>query len=377
MAELSIQSQESLNSSISINATTVPKIIFIIPYRNRKQHQVYFSYYIQKIMEDIPSQDWMYYFVHQTDDRPFNRGAMKNIGFLAIKYKYPNVYKNIILIFNDIDTLPYDKNVLDYNTTAGTIKHFYGFHFALGGIFSITGGDFEKTNGFPNFWAWGGEDNLIYERAKRVGLSIDRSTFFSIGNMNILQLADGFKRLICRDELATSLMPEDNIDGITTIKNLNYIFQEKSNMIDVSTFDTLISHKSLSFEEQTLDRLNKIRVSTKNAKNNINELKSNYFSDMIPPPNPTSSVYSTIISPSQAYINNIITPILPFSNTQIYQRTPNKNPALPTFIPLREPVANTASYGHVRGVQPDANVVLPINRHFSAHRKFGMRTMFM
>ena len=88
-----------------------PKLIFIIPYRDRIQHMSFYTTYIQKVMEDIPKEDWTYFFVHQTDSRPFNRGAMKNIGFLAIKYKYPNDYKNIILIFNDIDTLPYDKKV--------------------------------------------------------------------------------------------------------------------------------------------------------------------------------------------------------------------------------------------------------------------------
>jgi hypothetical protein len=152
-----------------------PKYIFIIPYRDREQHLHFFNRQMKYVLEDIPKEDYEIYFLHQCDVRKFNRGAMKNIGFLAIRDKYPNDYKNITLVFNDIDTMPFEKNVLNYKTVPGVIKHFYGYKFALGGIVSITGDDFEKMNGFPNFWAWGYEDNSLQNRATRLNFIIDRS----------------------------------------------------------------------------------------------------------------------------------------------------------------------------------------------------------
>jgi hypothetical protein len=257
----------------------VPKYVFIVPYRDREPHRVFFSTYIYKIMEDIPREEWTFYFVHQNDTRPFNRGAMKNIGFLALKEAFPNHYKEIIFIFNDIDTLPYDKNILNYHTEYGVVKHFYGFQFALGGIFSIRGVDFERINGFPNYWAWGGEDNLINERAKQFGLTIDRTNFYTIGDKHILQFADGMKRLICRDELATSIMP-NNTDGLAKLTNVVHIKYDETHMIDVNAFDTYIHYSQLHFEEQSLDRLNKIRVSPLNAVRNIKQLQSEYIVDV-------------------------------------------------------------------------------------------------
>ena len=263
--------------SCNVEEKLVPKMVFIIPYRDRKEHKIFFTIYMKHVLEDIPKTDYELYFVEQKNTLPFNRGGMKNIGFLAVKYKYPNDYKNITFIFNDIDTVPFTKNILNYDTVHGVVKHFYGFTFALGGIFSIKGGDFELTNGFPNFWGWGGEDNYMQKRVQFAGLTIDRSCFFKILDTNILQLCDGIKRLICRKEIANSVNMT-SIDGLVTIRNVNYDFKDE--YINVYHFDAVINPQTLRFEEQNIVNETKIRLEKQDIKSNT-ERRNNYGQNYI------------------------------------------------------------------------------------------------
>ena len=202
----------------------VPKRVFIIPYRNRLEQKFFYSNQMNFILED--ESDYEIYFSHQCDNRQFNRGATKNIGFLAMKDKYPNDYGNITFIFNDVDTLPFHK-IFDYQTKFGTVKHYYGFEHALGGIVVIKGLDFEKINGYPNFWGWGNEDAVLQERCMYSQLNIDRSQFYKIGSAEILQLFDGVTRLVSPNEYHMGKNDDGN-DGLSTIHRLNYSIDKKS-----------------------------------------------------------------------------------------------------------------------------------------------------
>ena len=272
MTEIKLEIKEvvdeptSASATATATATTIvaPKMIFIVPYRDRKEHKTFFTTYMKHIMEDIPKTDYEIYFAEQKDTRPFNRGGMKNIGFIAMKYKYPNDYKNITFIFNDVDTLPYTKNILNYETAPGVVKHFYGFKFTLGGIFSIRGEDFERINGFPNFWSWGGEDNYMLKRVEMSGLYLDRSNFFNILDRNILQMCDGVKKIICRKEAAYVVNMNCN-DGLITIRNLN--FEIKDEYVNVYFFQTNNDPTKLRFEEQDIVNETKIRLDKKDVTN--------------------------------------------------------------------------------------------------------------
>ena len=202
----------------------IPKRVFIVPYRNRIQHKFFFSKYMSFILET--DEDYEIYFTHQCDARTFNRGAIKDIGFIAVRNKYPEHYKDITFIFNDVDTIPFTK-IFDYETTHGVVKHYYGFKYALGGIVVMKGSDFEKTNGFPCYWGWGMEDNALQKRCEAVGLRIDRSVFYNIGSPEILQLFDGISRIISKKDPWRG-ENDNGVDGLRTISQLKYTVDEKS-----------------------------------------------------------------------------------------------------------------------------------------------------
>ena len=212
-----------------------PSIVFIVPYRDRAQQYDFFSVHMDKILTDLPKPSYRILYIHQCDTREFNRGAMKNIGFLTVKSLYPENYKNITLVFNDIDTMPYTKGFLNYETMHGMIKHFYGFTFTLGGIVSIKASDFEKINGFPNLWSWGYEDNLLQIRANEAGLIIDRNQFYPFLDKNILFLTHGLTRNVNRSEFDVYM--GKTVEGINTIYDLQYSIDERD-FVNVTQFNT-------------------------------------------------------------------------------------------------------------------------------------------
>ena len=216
--------------------SNIPKLVFIVPYRDREQQQKFFSQQMKVVLEDMKPEEYKIYYIHQTDKREFNRGAMKNIGFLVVKQKYPDDYKNITLVFNDVDTMPYTKNFLNYETTNGVVKHFYGFTYALGGIVSIKARDFEKVRGFPNFWAWGYEDNLINKRVLSNNLKIDRTQFYNVMDKNIFQMKDGLARLVNRGEFDRYL--SETSEGWHSIQSLEYNINEETGFVNVTNFYT-------------------------------------------------------------------------------------------------------------------------------------------
>ena len=210
----------------------IPQRIFIVPYRNREEEKTTFIAHMNKYLEE--HDDWEIFFAHQCDTRPFNRGAMKNIGFLAMKDKYPEHYKNITFIFHDVDNYPRTIGSVPYTTTLGVVSHFYGFNYTLGGMFAIKGQDFELTKGFPNLWGWGFEDNEMQKRSIDVGLRIDRSSFFPINDTAIIHESNDQYRVFSANELIS--YNRGILGNITSLKNVSW--ELNGNMINITGFET-------------------------------------------------------------------------------------------------------------------------------------------
>jgi len=214
----------------------VPKLVFIVPYRDREQQRLFFDHHMRDFVLK-GRDDYVIVYVHQCDTRSFNRGAMKNIGFIWVKKQWPQAYRDITLVLNDVDNMPFTAGFLQYETSPGNVKHFYGFKHTVGGIVSITAGDFERTTGFPNFWAWGFEDNIFQTRIQAAGLRLDRTQFYPIFDKNIMHFVDGMTRQVNRKEFDRyAAKTKENMYGIY---NLEMSFDEQTGFLNVTHFDTL------------------------------------------------------------------------------------------------------------------------------------------
>jgi len=153
--------------------------IFIVPYRNREAQLRVFLSHMKYLLEDIDKSEYRIYIVNQDDNRPFNRGGMRNIGFLEGKKEFPETYKDIDFIFHDLDNLIGKKNKVEFTTQKGEVNHIFGNYMGtnIGGIFVMKGGDYEITRGYPNLWGWGFEDAILGLRCHETNLKVIRNIF--------------------------------------------------------------------------------------------------------------------------------------------------------------------------------------------------------
>jgi N-terminal region of glycosyl transferase group 7 len=277
------------------------KVVFVVPYRNRPQHKFFFVKHMAFLLDDF-NEDYEILFVHQCDSRNFNRGAMKNIGFLICKEKYPDTYKDITFIFHDIDTLPFHK-LFAYATVDNSIKHYYGFETALGGIFAIKGKDFEKTKGFPNYWGWGMEDTCFQNRCLANNLKIDRSNFYEIGNPNILQFFDGVNRLVSTRDYQR-MKTDNGLDGFHTIHRLKYTLNEQNESSNLEDNKYIFPFPQVKMVNVTsFITLNRV------------EREEYYNYDLR---DPTNKILKPVVSPNT---QNVVTVETSWTNIPAHERT--------------------------------------------------------
>ena len=233
---------------------TFPHTVFIIPYRNRANEKKYLDDYFVRLKNDRNWSDDQvkFLYIHQVDNKLFNRGAMKNIGFIYVKKTYPNDYKNITFVFHDVDFYPDSTSLLSYEAKKGEVQHYYGFKYVLGGIFSIKGSDFEKIGGFPNYWAWGFEDNKIYDRCIQNKITINRDNFYNIYDEHFIYYDKGDKNNMVKKVSDIELnIYRSNTFGETfnDVKNLK--LDVKNNIINVVNFETgrMYTNSEFSFRD--------------------------------------------------------------------------------------------------------------------------------
>jgi hypothetical protein len=164
------------------------RLNIVVPYRDREAHlkqlipglSLYFER--DKADRNIPYQVLV---IEQENGQPFNRGALKNIGFLLGR-DYGDY-----TCFHDVDYIPiwadyswpeHPVSIVWYgaeyrpfrvNASSGMIQQDMSRYY--GGVVLVPNDDFARVNGFSNtYWGWGYEDLDLKNRLERAGIVMGR-----------------------------------------------------------------------------------------------------------------------------------------------------------------------------------------------------------
>ncbi|MGK5594390.1 MAG: galactosyltransferase-related protein [Parachlamydiaceae bacterium] len=158
----------------------IKRLGVIVPYRNREEHLKQFIPYINNFLSDVPHH---IYVVEQTEEKPFNRGSLLNIGFLQAKTTCDYV------CFHDVDMLPVsaDYSYCSAPTHLATNVEQFGYQMPysqyFGGVTLFNSHDFALINGYHNgYFGWGLEDDDLRLRCFFHGLTVEsrQGTFLSL-----------------------------------------------------------------------------------------------------------------------------------------------------------------------------------------------------
>jgi len=152
------------------------KLGIIVPYRNRGEH---LSQFLPAIKKYLSSTDIKYELivVEQSDDKPFNRGKLLNIGVkraIELGCKY--------VALHDVDMLPIDVDYsyvhrpthIAYKFISEEKEKNIVFDEYFGGVTLFPMDDFIKIDGYSNkYWGWGYEDNDLLYRCIQSKLNLD------------------------------------------------------------------------------------------------------------------------------------------------------------------------------------------------------------
>lgn len=174
-------------------------LAIIIPYRATTQPErlVQLQNLLGTLKKYVPNA--FVYIIEQNDKKPFNRGALLNVGV-----KVAGMGDNDILCFHDVDLLPGEDIIDEYLIPLAprTVRHIarawkrYDSDTYMGGIVLMRQGDFKRANGFPNdFWGWGGEDDEFRERVVGKGYNIERTRIGTIYDQEQLTVAQKLQYL--------------------------------------------------------------------------------------------------------------------------------------------------------------------------------------
>lgn len=159
------------------------RLCILVPYRDRLDHLARFVPHVTKYLEQdehLQGVSPQIVIVEQHDNKPFNKGALLNAGFLVAENALDYV------CFHDVDFLPIDADysIPEYPTRriwrgaesrpcepGGVHLINHRFDWLFGGVSIFRKAHFRRVNGFSNLYqGWGYEDGDLRERCRAEGL---------------------------------------------------------------------------------------------------------------------------------------------------------------------------------------------------------------
>jgi hypothetical protein len=151
-------------------------VAIIVPYRNREEHLLKFAPHMNSVLS---SENLSYgiFIIEQTDDKPFNRAKLLNVGYDLVAGSYKN------FVFHDVDMLPITGKAsyaaVESPTHYAAIVEQFGWSLAyqtyVGGVTAFDKHSFEVINGFCNeYFGWGAEDDDLFRRCESKGIKFAR-----------------------------------------------------------------------------------------------------------------------------------------------------------------------------------------------------------
>ncbi|XP_033727700.1 beta-1,4-N-acetylgalactosaminyltransferase bre-4-like [Pecten maximus] len=196
------------------------RIAIIIPYQDRDRHlKLFISNVIPKLQRQMV--DYTIFVVEQAPGNHFNRGMMRNIGFVEASRKQ----KFDCYIFNDVDTIIEDDRNM-FICDAHHVRHIGSlvdvFNYTLlykkliGGILSVTYEQFVKANGYSNsIYVWGGEDDDLFDRFRKYGYKVSRPPA-EVGHITTLIHKRNYDNQVS-EAILKKIRNHDSKDGLNTL----------------------------------------------------------------------------------------------------------------------------------------------------------------
>ncbi|XP_041466969.1 beta-1,4-galactosyltransferase 5-like isoform X2 [Lytechinus variegatus] len=156
------------------------KVAIVIPYRDRLEHLGILLRNLYQVLT-LQNLEFGIFVSEQANDNVFNRGLLKNIGYMEAT----NFGSWDCVIFHDIDQIPMratnwygcdemPRHLCAYAEELG-FKLLYGSIF--GGVVGLTAEQMKKSNGYSNvYWGWGAEDDDLRSRLAKVEYKIHRAS---------------------------------------------------------------------------------------------------------------------------------------------------------------------------------------------------------